>query len=797
VSGKIAEDGKDSAWNLIREIQKKNLSTSATGAAAKSSEQLYKLSASQTPSIQTPLAGDSKPYPNSSETEVTRTKGRLSKPLINLALALIILVSASGTIISNDLLSKFGFLLSASLGLISLISMKRVLSINETIAPSEQEELKHRFENLQDRTWELRESEERYRSLAETFGDILVHRDAKGRVLYANDAFRKTFNFDGEAPDQGHLQKYFQPEFLIKETASAFSTDSHAHDVLIDTRQGKRWFAWLDFPVRDDLTGETGTRTVARDITDQKAVEIELREARNKAEAASHAKSRFLANVSHEMRTPLNGILGMSGLLADTKLTPEQHNYINAVHDSGTALLVLIEDILDTTLIEADKLELKKTRVNPGRLVEDVCELLSSRAHAKNIAIVSHVGAMVPESVSMDTGRLRQILINLIGNAVKFTETGGVTVSVYTDDDTETGKLIFNISDTGPGIPERDQSLIFEDFAQADSESTRKHGGAGLGLAISKRITEAMGGNITLKSVIDEGSSFQLSFPMNHINAEPAVSASNTLDSRQITILGCDPQTGDILSNYVTANGGMSERYNEYGDVPNTISKQDVGTLLVDYDYLSSFKNLRKLVSAQSEMTDRAIVIIRPEQRPMLDELLDAGFDGYLIKPVRRASLLNMLASDHIHNKGVDTDTSGPKRYADALVKSNRPKKILLAEDNDINALLARSILEKAGHAVTRAVNGEEAVSLVKERQDKDIFDLVLMDLQMPVMDGWEALSEIRKINADDADAHLPVYVLTADEQTETRNRSSKEGADGFLTKPLDPAALLEIADQP
>ena len=700
------------------------------------------------------------------------------------------IIGASGTLGADS-----EYLFSAIGILAAIISIAQLLKPANSATKSEndQEDLRQRYEALEDRTWELRESEERYRSLAEAFGDVIIHRNNAGIISYANEAFCQVFGKQPDDPDLGR----FNPEFLEETTKTAGDGQNQVREVKIATPQGVRWFAWLDFPVRDEITGETALRTVARDISQQKQIELELREARNKAEAASHAKSRFLANVSHEMRTPLNGILGMSGLLADTKLTPEQHNYVDAVHDSGTALLTLIEDILDTTLIEANKLELKLSEVNPGRLAEDVCELLASRAHGKGISIVSYISPSVPDTIMLDAGRLRQILINLLGNAVKFTETGGVTLKISANSEDDSPVLVFEIKDTGPGIPTKDQELIFDDFAQADSESTRKFGGAGLGLAISKRITEAMGGWIDLESSPGFGSTFRFIIPFESEFMDGHNPPPKNDDLGIVALVGCNSPMSDCLKDYVEDFGGRPSIVKSLSEAGPNSQLLKANTVIVNFESLTTLNDIASLLGTLKQPEQRYIVLIRPEQRAMLGPLSDAGFDGYLIKPLRKSSLLNIINSTKNLNDGrVVEQRSGADGFARSLVKSSQPKRILLAEDNDINALLARSVLEKAGHTVTRAENGAEAASLLFERSADEAFELVFLDLQMPVMDGLEALTEVRKLETVKSVGEIPVYILTADEQTETREKALEAGANGFLTKPLDPAKLLKIADE-
>lgn len=650
----------------------------------------------------------------------------------------------------------------------------------------ERSELENKLESLQSRTWELHESEERHRSLIEAFGDIIMHRTADGLVTYVNEAFISMF---GDS-DTSFLYKPFKPK-LIEEVKRSEATDLEVMwDVKIKTQHGERWFAWLDLPLRDDTTGEASVRTMIRDITRQKNIELELRQASQSSEAASHAKSRFLANVSHEMRTPLNGILGMSGLLADTPLTPEQEAYVDAVHDSGTALLTLIEDILDITVVEAGKLELKSTPMKPGRLVEDVCELLSSRAHDKGISISSYVSTSVPELIEIDSGRLRQVLINLVGNALKFTEEGGVHINLVSAENQNPANpkttLHFEVSDTGPGISLDDQHKIFEEFAQADNESTRKHGGAGLGLSISKRIIEEMNGKIDLVSQPGKGSTFKFAIDVIAKQTNQNAEEFSVLKDKNILILGTNNYEAKSLKSYITEHGA---RYYDANTVPVTFD-----TVLIDQSIDIQSVEAMSLLKACKAANKRAIILLEAKFRSKLDDYIKIGFDGYLIKPVRKLSLLNLISGNEAA-KPDSRETSKSKSWSSSLVTTAQPKRILIAEDNEINAKLARAILEKAGHSVARAENGDEAISLWQENKGDDAFDLIFMDLQMPVKDGLDALHEIKEIEKSHGYAPTPIYILTADEKADTRDQALQLGASGFLTKPLEPNKMLGAAN--
>lgn len=651
---------------------------------------------------------------------------------------------------------------------------------------AEKIELEAKLEALENRTWELRESEERHRSLIEAFGDMILHRSANGTVTYVNEAFVSTF---GESASE-FIGSPFRP-YLQEESQRALTTDAETvWEVKIKTKKGDRWFAWLDLPLRDEETGQTALRTMIRDITRQKNVETELRQASVSSEAASHAKSRFLANVSHEMRTPLNGILGMSGLLADTPLTPEQQAYVDAVHDSGTALLTLIEDILDMSVVEAGKLELKSAQMNPGRLVEDVCELLSSRAHEKDISISSYIGTKVPELIDIDAGRLRQVLINLVGNALKFTETGGVHIKLDTHiEETDTQGLTtldFAVHDTGPGISLDDQYKVFEEFAQADNESTRKHGGAGLGLSISRRIIEEMGGKINLESKVGIGSVFSFTIKVKTVQQALSVNKGSVENKGKVLILGSNKYETEALEGYMHDHDIAISNLEE--------SPVEFDTVLIDQNLELESLEVSSLLEICKRSNKKAIILLEAKSRSRLEDYMAAGFNGYLIKPVRKLSLLNLIKDKEVTNH--DTrDISSSKAWSSAIVATTQPKRILLAEDNEINAKLARAIMEKAGHSVVRAENGEEAISLWEEYKGDDAFDLIFMDLQMPIKDGLSALRDIRENEAGNTEGNIPIFILTADEKMDTRDETLRNGADGFLTKPLNPQKILSTID--
>src|SRR5882724_10577164 len=363
-------------------------------------------------------------------------------------------------------------------------------------------------EALADRNWELQEAEQRARSLFESQGDLIVLRDAAGAITFVNDAYCEL----ARQPRSALVGSRFAFT-VLEQGEAAFEPDgTRIHDQKIAGPLEPRWIAWREGLVRSDAGQPAEMQCVGRDVTDRTETERALAEARDQADAASRAKSRFLAMASHEIRTPLNGIIGMSGLLLDTPLTPEQMTYVRAVKTSGDALLSLIEELLDYSKIEAGKIDLEHRSFALAALVEDITELLAPRAQARKLEIAAYVDERLPMEVIGDSARLRQVLLNLAGNAIKFTATGGVALIV--EPGIWPNEISFLVRDTGIGIAPEAQQRIFREFEQADERIARSYGGTGLGLSICERIVKRMGGRITLESQPGVGSTFEVSIPL-------------------------------------------------------------------------------------------------------------------------------------------------------------------------------------------------------------------------------------------------------------------------------------------
>jgi signal transduction histidine kinase/CheY-like chemotaxis protein len=666
-----------------------------------------------------------------------------------------------------------GGLTVAALGALVLV-VRRIQNLR-----AEKRRLEERVEALSDRNWELKEAEERARSFLEAQGDVIVRRDRDDRITYANDAFCTL----AARPREALEGAAFALDVVEEGEAAVLPDGTRVHDQKISTAEGPRWIGWREVAVRGGSAERTETQSVGRDVTDRTETERALADARDQAEAANRAKSRFLAMVSHEIRTPLNGILGMAGLMFDTALTPEQTTYAKAIKTSGGTLLSLIEEILDFSKIEAGRLDLEARAFAPATLAEETVELLAPRAHDKGIEIAAYVDEQVPAQVVGDAARLRQVLLNLAGNAIKFTEDGGVAVMV------EPGiwpdAIQLTVRDTGVGIAPEAQARIFRDFEQADGGSTRRYGGTGLGLAITKRIVERMGGRIDLDSTPGAGSTFTVTVPLPPAAETPSASVAPRLDGTAVLIVAPGTVEASLVARRLGGWGASTAIVPDAAVATALMPERGWDAVLIDRTLGSDA--VQSLARAIGTTIARRIVLITPGDRHELAALQTAGFTGYLVKPVRAASLAARFASESDafeREPAAEPTTEAPLVPADGAPAGLA---ILVAEDNDINALLARALLVKLGHRPTMARNGAIAVESWLAAQVSGVpYDLVLMDVNMPEVDGIEAARRIRAAEDEREAARTPIIALTANAFDEDRDACVAAGMDGFLAKPLD-----------
>ena len=623
----------------------------------------------------------------------------------------------------------------------------------------------------------LNQSEARYKGLVDAQGDAIFRRAPDSRLTYGNDAFFKLFGLN----PQTALGRPFAPELHPDSRLPSFGSfaglaTGHArvrYDQHVRTAYGWRWLAWEDYAVRDNLGRLVEVQSVGRDITERKALEDALTEARDKAEAASRAKSGFLATMSHEIRTPMNGVLGMARLLRETDLKPEQRTYAEAIVQSGETLLALIGDILDFSKIESGALTLEEEETDVRALIEGVCELLATRAHAKGIELVAVAAPDTPAAVRTDRMRLRQVLINLTGNAIKFTEKGGVRIGAAPAVRDGRSMLRFEVRDTGVGVPEEKRKAIFEEFVQADSSPTRKFEGTGLGLAISRRLVAAMGGEIGIEPASDGGSVFWFTLPATA--SQPAPPRDATLEGKRVAVVSRNAVLREGLEAQLEAAGARTVRFE------TAVRSADV--LLIDAGTTAEIAPL-----ANPAPHSAAYLLLVAGARPGADELRAKGFSGYLVKPVRQTSLVERLGSPAAPVQAAPeaAKPEAPLPIAEAPAASFR---VLLAEDNPINALLIKELLRRRGHQVTEVAGGDAAVQAVEEGG----FDLLLTDVHMPGMDGVEATRAIRALEARLRRPRLPIVAITADVLDTGRRACREAGMDGFLTKPVEPTQLDDM----
>ncbi len=647
------------------------------------------------------------------------------------------------------------------------------------------------------------------RTLIDTLPDFVYAKDTESRFLMANR--QVALAMGAKSPEELTAKTDF--DFYPREMAEGYFNDERevlrtGRSMLNREEPGRKpdgnpaWLLTSKAPFRDASGEIVGIVGVGRDITERKRIEQELHKAKEAAEVANRAKSEFLANMSHEIRTPMNGIIGMTDLVLDTNLEAEQREYMEMVRESADSLLTLINDILDFSKIEAGKFSLDVTEFELIDHLDSTLKSLAPHAHQKGLEVTYVVAPDVPKGLLGDPTRLRQIIVNLIGNAVKFTERGEISVSVETEsrsDDQAT--LHFSVADTGIGIPVEKQQLIFQAFSQADSSTTRKYGGTGLGLAITSHLVDLMGGRIWVESEVGRGSTFHFTARFGLQKAAEVPSAGMgavDLTGMPVLVVDDNPTNRRILEAMLRhwnmrptlagsgAHGLEVMTEHKRGGEPFPLVLIDA--MMPEMDGFT----LAEKIKHDPELAGATIMMLTSAgQRGDAARCRALGIEAYLIKPIRQSELLDAILMTLGRPPRAKARPGLVTRHS--LRSARRRLRILLAEDNLVNRELAVRILEKGGHTVVAAGNGKEAVELLEGSADQE-FDLVLMDVQMPVMDGFRATTLIREREKADG-KHIPIIAMTAHALKGDRERCLAAGMDGYVAKPISPTKLFDAME--
>jgi len=652
---------------------------------------------------------------------------------------------------------------------------------------------------------ELRRSEEYYRSLVENSSDITVVSGQDGIVIFAAGEGTKDFGFETSDLVGKHVLDFIHPDKhqdQITRIGQSFAQQNVAGrgEAPIRCKDG----SWLDCElIGRAAIGPDGKRILVssvRNISERKRAELEIAAARDQALAASRAKSEFLSSMSHEIRTPMNAILGMADLMWETDLSGEQRRYLDTVINNGNALLELINSILDLAKVESGRLSLEALDFDLRELVEKVADTLAVRADEKGVELGVRIDQDVPTALVGDPLRLRQVLTNLIGNAIKFTERGAVVIRVRRNPHADgAGALLISVTDSGIGISAEKVSTLFKPFSQADSSVTRKYGGTGLGLAIVDRLVRLMGGSVVVESEPGRGSTFSFTseFAVREVPAPAADAHDSSLDLRGVKVLVVDDNEinrtivremllpcGAIV---VEAASGMEgiEQFRHARELGQPVRLLISDHMMPEMDGFEMISRIR----AMSLDRDLTVMMLSSTDLPQTwAKVRKLGIGWYVVKPIKRAELYAAITGA-MHSVPAKAATANSKARSTGPPSSivDRPLRILLADDSADNRMLIRAYLRKTPYQLDEVEDGEKAI----EQVFKGSYDLVLMDIQMPMMDGYTAVEKIREWEARTNREHTPIIALTASALDDAVRHTRAVGFDMHVSKPVKRGTLL------